>query len=278
MRRLAYILPSLLLFFIPLFAQASLVATYQGFVSVGLGTYTSPLCHNLAIGSAYSNRRLLVAIIGGPSYWTPSDITINGSSAIGSSTYTGSGSPVGSFSGQLTWAWADVPTGTTADVDVITTTSNINGSGTWICMAYTFDKTLAASAPTTTKANIANPATSLSNSIATAANGFLIADIVTALHVSASGLGITSSDETFTNDQAGSEGSGKYLISSKTSGTASSAASHITWGWTGNSQALSSMLFWGPAASPAPAPARKLRLFEGFKIKLISGKLKLNQQ
>lgn len=279
MKNLRYILPSLLLLFTPLFAQAALQITYAGAQGVGLGTYTAPpLFSAVPVGSAYTNRRVLINIIGGPSYWAPTGIKINGVD-VGSNwvDYRGSGSPVGSFSGQIIWAWSDAPTSTTVTVEVTTPASNLNGSGGWTATAYTFDNTLAASAPTTTKSNVASPATSLSNAIATDANGFLIASVVTALHVSTSGLGVTASDETLTDDNSGSEGSGKYLVSSKKSGTASSAASNVTWGWTNSSQALSSLLFWGPAAAATPASPRHMRLFEGYKIKLVSGKLKLYQ-
>jgi hypothetical protein len=273
MKKLAYILPFIFLF-TPLLASASCAITYQGKVVDGFGTAPSPMFSNVPIGTASSNRRVLIAIIGNASYTALglTDITVNGTS-VGSNYIAVQGGT--SWQREVLWAWADVPTGTTANVDVTYTTSP-NGYGTWIAEAYTFDNTQCASAPTHHE-NTNTSNTTISNQIATQAKGFLVGIAATYALTSTSNFVVSASDETLNNNDVLNGGPG-LQISSKTSSTASSASSNITWTWTTAVTSFSSMLFWGPAPATAPAPARKMRLFEGFKIKLISGKMILYQQ
>src|SRR5665213_909333 len=150
MKKLTFILPFLFVF-TPLFAQAALTATFQGEVGKGLGTYSSPLCSSLPEGTGFTNRRILVEINSGASYLSGllTDVLINGVS-VGSNKVIlsggGNGTGSGSFQGITIWAWLDDSTTVTGSAD-LTFSRSANGSGNWTCVVYTFDKTLAATAP-----------------------------------------------------------------------------------------------------------------------------------
>lgn len=251
MKRLLTLL-TIALLFAPQFAQAALVATYQGTVSANYGPYagTPPMFKNVPLGTEYSTRRALFIITGGPSYFTPTDIQV-ASTSVGSNHvyYTGSGAPIGSFSGMIVYAWMDIPTGTTTNVDLVGNNSTINGSGNWNLFVYTFDSTLASTSPVTHKTNTPAYATSASDAIATDANGFMISTIRTAYHVTLTGLSISSSDETLTSDFNAQSGNGYVGVASKVSGTTARASSNVTWTWTATTtQALVTSIFWGPAS------------------------------
>jgi hypothetical protein len=274
MKKLAYILPSLLLFLMPLFAQAALVATYKGVQSETWGTRGTPMFPSVPVGSAYANRRVLVSVDFTYSLAANlTDVQINGTS-VGSNYILDDGGS--SWLGAIVWAWADVPKGTTVSVDLVTGSQTYSGYGKQNCYAYTFDNTLAASAPTHHKA-IGSSGTSAANTIATGAGGFLISSMHLYALTSQTSITLSASDEGMTTDYTYAASQTTQGIASKVSGTSSSGANSSTWSWASAATSLNSMLYWGPADA-TPAPARKMRLFEGFKIKLISGKMILYQQ
>jgi hypothetical protein len=246
-------------------------ATYQGTASVTLGTATSPFFPSVPVGEAYTNRRVLVGMdfTYSPYYGGITAVKINGTSVGSNFIIDDSAS---SWLGTIVWAWADVPTGTTASVD-ITTPGSVSGSGQQTVSVYTFDNTLAASAPTHYKV-IGSSGTSASNSIATGAGGFLISAMHLYALTSQASITLSASDEGMSTNYTYHGSQATQGIASKASGTSVSGANSATWSWASGAPSFNSMLYWGPAATPA----RKMRLFEGFKIKLISGKMILYQQ
>jgi hypothetical protein len=211
----------------------------------------------LSIGTAFANRRVLACILQGDSYDAPvTGVAISGATGGTTfSTFAGPGNaPAGgasSFSGQITWAWADVPTGTTANV--VVTGGSASGNGNVLVVIYTFDKTLVINGAPTTSSGTAGPtATSGSVTVNTGASGFVIAAALNSYlgnggGAGATGLSITSSTETYATDRYGAHGSAlssEHLVSSKKSGSAANTPTSVTYGWTTSDQILASLLAW----------------------------------
>jgi hypothetical protein len=100
-------------------AGGSAVAAYRGRIGINAGTLPNPAFASVPIGTAYGNRRVLLAITTAASYHgAVTGVTVNGSAATIIQSYPGSLAPIGGFSSVITWAYADVPTGTTCDVNI----------------------------------------------------------------------------------------------------------------------------------------------------------------
>jgi hypothetical protein len=224
----------------------SAVLTFQGEqgYSSGVSSGASPNTFAaMPIGTASANRRVIAVITLGATYLgSPSSVTIGGVTAT-MQVFTGSGASTSSYSSQIVFAWADVPTGTTADV--VVTGGTGGGDGFIMCATYTFDKTLTVNSSPTTNSNnvpITSSPTSITVTANTGAGGFVIAALAAELLGSATSMSITSSTETYTQD-AISTGAHR-LLATKKSGSAANTPTSVTFGWTGASQALAALLAW----------------------------------
>lgn len=196
------------------------------------------------IGSAFSSRNVICLLVLPGSYnGAPTGVTIGGVTAT-IQAYVGSGASIPNFSSILLWAWANVPTGTTADV-VVTGGASV-GDGIISCATYTFDGSLAAASPTESDNNV-TATTSDTVTLNTSAGGFIIAGVRVEPLGSPTGLGITASTETYANDVSNS--TDHVLISSVKSGSTADTPTSVTFGWTGSLQAIASLLAWAPAAA-----------------------------
>lgn len=222
---------------------------YQGSVFANLGSPTTPFFPAVPLGVASANRRALFCIQAADTIAADGAITavtVNGSAANIVADLTGTGANPG-FSGRICWVWADVPTGTTCDVDI--TGGNSNGSGPFRCHAYTLDKTqLNDVAPTFSSGHVGS-GTADTFTLNTQANSFIIVATVWDFFGSASAPSITASTETYGTVDASNitspAGTGeKTQIYSKKSAALASTPTSVTLGWTTASQSWSSILTW----------------------------------
>lgn len=222
--------------------QGSAALTFQGATVETFGnspnTFTS-----IPIGTAFSTREVVVFLVLNGSYnGAVTAVTIGGVTA-SIQAYVGSGAAVPNFSSQILWAWANVPTGTSASV-VVTGGASV-GDGNGSLLAYTFDNSLTINGSPTTAVNNVATATAASNTITlnTGAGGFIIAGLRVEDLVASSAYAITASTETYANDATDS--SVHYAAWSKKSGSSSNTPTSVTFGWTGGSlQSLASLLAW----------------------------------
>jgi hypothetical protein len=222
----------------------SAVLTFQGEdgYAVTHDAVTSPNTFpTMAIGAAFSNRKVIAVIITPGSYnGIATGVTIGGVTATFVSV---AGSSQGSFSGVITFAWADVPTGTTANV--VLTGAASAGDSHIACAVYTFDKSLALNASPTTTINETAGVTSSTTTVNTGAGGFVIADLYLYALGSASSFSITSATESGLVSQVDATASADHrMISSLKSGSAAHTPTSVTWGWTTSSQSLGGLLAW----------------------------------
>lgn len=228
-------------------SSGSAVLTFQGEqgYAVNHDAIASPNTFvAMPVGAAFSTREVIAVITTGGSYnGVATGVTIGGVTATFQSYVGSGGGTAGSFSNIITLAWANVPTGTTADV--VLTGAASSGDSHIQCAVYTFDKSLALnSAPTTNSVNAAAPVTSNTTTVNSGAGGFIIAALATDLLGTESGLSITSSTETYAQDAVATATPPARIISSKKSGSAANTPTSVTWGWTGNSQGLGALLAW----------------------------------
>lgn len=240
----------------------ALSVTYTGSQSVSWGTPLTPKFNAVPVGTAVATRMVLVIMcisyangpVGDTNALQVTDVLINGVSV--GSNFIIADSAV-SWRGQYIYAWAAIPTGTTVTAD-FTSSRSPAGFGTQYVMAYTFDSTQAAAAPTHAETTTAG-ATSLANSINTTTGGFLISAANSWHLTSQTSFSITSSDETFTTDITNAGATTPFGMG-HVNNVATRTPSNVTWTWVGSSQAgFASMLFW---AASAAAPS-------GFTIALV---------
>lgn len=222
------------------------VLTFQSSSQIGLGAPPNPLFAAVPIGAGFPTRRVLVGMYSPTSTDGPvTAVTFNGSPVLGLRNANGGSSGIQpSIGSQITWAWGDVPTGTTLDIEP--TGGFTNGSGGAFCEAYTFDSTQVSNPSPTTIFQVGG---GIADTIAlnTQANGFIIAMLSLDFFGSSSAPSITASTETYGVADDSSIGSGvadKIQVYSKKSGSLASTPSNITFGWTGAGQSFSSMLAW----------------------------------
>jgi hypothetical protein len=243
--------------------------TFHGSQSLSLGTAPTGVWFNVPIGTPKPNRRVLICLDYCYSGGNPAtNITIGGIAATRIVVFTGTHGGVGSFSGDLVWAYADVPTGTNADVDF--DEGAIDGGGYITIVTYSFDKSLAAAAPVFSSYDIA-AVTSLTLSVNTVAGGFCIVgglwDLFTDMTTGVPS--ITSASETYTRGhssiRSGTSQKNQYYHANNV-GTLT--PSNATLSWTVACPGVLCMLTWPPAGTverevtPLAATADlKVRLF-----------------
>jgi len=217
-----------------------LALTFQGSIS-GQDAVNSPNTFAaMPIGAAFATRTVVAIIICGGSYnGAPSAVTIGGITATTQS-YLGTGAATNSFSSIITFAWANVTSGTTANV--VMTGGASAGDSHLFCLTYTFDQSLALNGSPTSNSHNVTATTSNTVTLNTGANGFIIAVLAAEFLGSETGMSITASTETYTQDLI-STGDHR-LVSSKKSGSAASSPTSVTFGWTGSVQALAALLAW----------------------------------
>lgn len=225
----------------------SAVLTFQGETGYAAGqdgTNSPNTFSSMPIGTAFSNRRVIAVITTAGSYnGAVSGVTIGGVTATVVST-PGTGAAVANFSSIITFAWADVPTGTTANV--VFTGGASAGDGRIQCAVYTFDKSLVANGSPTTTINNTTGTTSHTTTVNTGAGGFIIAALALEPLGSESSYSITSATEGALVGQADATSSANYhpMISSLKSGSAANTPTSVTWSWTTSSQSLGGLLAW----------------------------------
>lgn len=269
MRRLIAILLSLWL--APAWAQVPMTGAGKGAPGSSASTATitltdsSTACNQndttggtltcaLNIGTADSNKKNIVVITLGNSYdASPTAVSIDGvnctaagvgSSSGGMKTYTGSGSVITSYAGQIIFAWADVTTGGTKNI-VITGGTSV-GNGYSSIAVYSVDKTTVLdTAPTFSTGGNVTSATSNPVDVNTGSGGFVIAASQNEALGSATGTTITSSTETMVEDLAFTISGLRYgPIFSKKSGVSVATPFTATFGWTNSGQDLAAIMFW----------------------------------
>jgi hypothetical protein len=213
----------------------------QGYASTISAVASPNTFAAMPIGAAFSNRKVIAVITTGGSYnGAATAVTIGGVTATFVST---AGSGAGSFSGIITYAWADVPTGTTADV--VLTGAASSGDSHIHCATYTFDKSLALNASPTTTINNTTGTTSHTTTINTGAGGFVIAALALEMLGSATSFSITSATESGLVSQVDATTSADHrMISSLKSGSAANTPTSVTWSWTTSGQSLGGLLAW----------------------------------
>ena len=197
------------------------------------------------IGSAFASRRVLVCLLVPNDHDAPPTAIQIGGVAATFITDKGQGATNAALDNQITWAWATVPTGTSAHVTV---TGGISaGNGHIEIVAWTFDGSLVTNSAPTVVYGKPTSGTSTTLNLNTAAGGFLIGAHKGDMFGEQTGISITGSTETLETDRVVGNGSGiadRILVSSKKSSTAASTPSSVTWGWTGSGAALVSLLHW----------------------------------
>ena len=211
------------------------------------GTRPTPAFTGANIGAAFANRRVLICFSSDASYHSPqaNNITIQGITSTIVNTYVGSGGNLGSFGGVIIWAWADVPTGTTADIDY--SDGPVTGDGPLYISVFTFDKSLIInSSPVSSFTNVIG-ATSDTVTVNTGLGGFILAAIVPDFfNTDIINCSVTASTETLTqlHSQMNVGVGAKYQIYGLMSGSHVNTPTSVTFGWTNASQALASILAW----------------------------------
>ncbi len=226
----------------------ALVLTPVTATAYGYGVDIDPEFDDISIGTAFADRMVLCCFNSPATFVTITGVTFNGNAAT-IQAYAGSGGSVGSFSGQIVWAWLNVPTGTTMDVNV-TWSGDPNGSGDLSIVVYTFDQTQAAASPTYSSNN-ATGSTDNTVTLDTSANGFIITSSEYDYFIGQTTLVINSATETYTSDYSSiAVGVGAHRrVSSLVSGSAASSPTSVTYRASLSAQSLASILAWAPAAA-----------------------------
>lgn len=203
------------------------------------------------IGSSPSVSRKIIAVMQmGNSYDAPvTAVSINGVACTapnggGLQVYTGSGATVGSFSGQIVFAWADVPTGSGTQ-NIILTGGTDTGNGNVLIGVYTVDNTTLLNPTPTFGSNNVTAVTSNTISANSGNGGFVIAiDGPESLGLTTA-VTVTSSTEVLVVDFPFTFSGQNYgPIDSKKSGVGVHTPFSVTYGWTNSGQNLAAMMFW----------------------------------
>lgn len=246
---------------------AAVTVTYNGFENLSFGVVPTPMYSAIPVGTAYANRRVLIALVHSYADQPPSDTNTCGASSVqingvsvGSNYYIVDSAS--NWTGYVVFAWADIPTGTTVTANVTCANAVPTGFGTQYGMGYSFDKTAAASAPSAPAKAQGTTVSSLANSINTTAGGFLIWSVNTYHLTSQTSFALASSDETITVDINHPAATTPFIMG-HVSNTSALTPSHATGSWVGSAQnALGAMLFW-PAAASTSVPAASTTIFGG---------------
>jgi hypothetical protein len=215
---------------------------------------------NVPLGIPHENRRILICL--GYCYngiAAANNITINGTVATIIGVHTGTHPSIGAFGGEFVWAYADVPTGTTATIDF--DDGQIDGGGYVICSLFSFDKSLFVAAPVLAMTDIA-PATTTTVSVNVEEGAFIVAAFEWNLFVLPGGPPvIASSTETYVKNYEHTDNQ-VYSVS----GAGAASPSSMTLTWPTSTSSLASMLTWprnGARAAARASADLKVRLFEG---------------
>lgn len=217
----------------------SFIGTNQWTLQSG-GTQTIA---SVPIGTASTNRRVIIAVLESASYGSGiTDISIGGTSVGATLQKTTNNA---SYNGSIVFGYADVPTGTTANV-VITGGGTLGDESSDVFYIYTVDKTtLTAGSPTYVGNAISSAAPTTSNTVSAtvSAGGFIITCLVLPGLGTGTGPSITSSTETYTSDGSTSSSQSMSMCSSKTTGSAA-GTSNVTFGWTNASGSVAAIYAW----------------------------------
>lgn len=198
------------------------------------------------IGSASANRKVILVFSMGNSYDAPiTALTINSVSAT-CQNYAGTFGGFGSFRGQISFCYADVPTGSGSQ-SIVMTGGVDNGNGGFEVDSYTVDKTTLVNGSPTFGWNENDAVTSLSVTLNTGAGGFVISTAAyDQINATASAASVTSSTDAMTADDSPAFTGNQRVgpIYSKKSGVTASTPWTVTYGWTGASQALAAAMHW----------------------------------
>lgn len=192
------------------------------------------------IGAASANRRVIIAMLQSRSGFPVTGITINTVGVTFSQVDNNTG-----YNGSITIGYADVPTGTTASVAV--TGGGASGDESQdVFYIYTVDKsTLVNGSPTFGPAKTnGTPATTLTATAATGANGFVITAFAGYGFGTITGQNISASTETYTNDGLNGASQNVSAISTKKSGSSANTPSSVTWSWTNSNNAVVAIYAW----------------------------------
>jgi hypothetical protein len=195
------------------------------------------------IGTASSNRRVIIAVLETASYGTGiTAITVGGVSC----TLNGPTLNNASYNGSIVFGYCDAPTGTTATV-VITGGGTSGDEAQDVFYIYTVDKsTLINGSPTYgTNAIISgSPTTTNTATVNTGANGFVITAIALPGFTTSTGQSITASTETYVNDGLNGASQNTSAISSKKSGSSANTPTSVTWSWTNSAGSVVAVYAW----------------------------------
>lgn len=198
------------------------------------------------IGAADANRRVLCGFTCVGDYGTdPSNFTIGGVAATLVDTTHGAGAALGSFDGFVSWFYADVPTGTTADISW--DDGPPDGAGPANLAIYTFDKSLLLNAsPVVNTVNVTSGTTN-TGEVNTEEGGFVILCAIWDFFDDAASFGESSSTTPLSDDYESNPGGSatrKTYFGSVKQDTPAATPFQSTFTWTNSSQCLMSMISW----------------------------------